>query len=115
MPRRPRVIFPNVAQHIIQHGNNRQACFYADYAQRCVDSGGTSNYYCSVAPFMCKWTPEVGNWTACVRQCLQTADNVICRTPNGCGADTSCTTVAHADCWFHCALDASRPSPNLPQ
>ncbi len=30
MPRRPRVIVPNVPQHIIQRGNNRQACFYAD-------------------------------------------------------------------------------------
>ena len=30
MPRRPRVIHPNVPQHIIQRGNNRQACFYAD-------------------------------------------------------------------------------------
>ena len=30
MPRRPRVILPNVPQHIIQRGNNRIACFYAD-------------------------------------------------------------------------------------
>lgn len=30
MPRRPRVILPNVPQHIIQRGNNRQTCFYAD-------------------------------------------------------------------------------------
>jgi putative transposase len=30
MPRRPRVILPNIPQHIIQRGNNRQACFYAD-------------------------------------------------------------------------------------
>jgi len=30
MPCRPRVILPNVPQHIIQRGNNRQACFYAD-------------------------------------------------------------------------------------
>lgn len=30
MPRRHRVILPNVPQHIIQRGNNRQACFYAD-------------------------------------------------------------------------------------
>ncbi len=30
MPRRPRVILPNVPQHIIQRGNNRQVCFYAD-------------------------------------------------------------------------------------
>ncbi len=30
MPRRPRIILPNVPQHLIQRGNNRQACFYAD-------------------------------------------------------------------------------------
>ena len=30
MPRRRRVILPNVPQHIIQRGNNRIACFYAD-------------------------------------------------------------------------------------
>lgn len=30
MPRRPRIIVPNTPQHIIQRGNNRQACFYAD-------------------------------------------------------------------------------------
>lgn len=30
MPRRARVILPNVPQHIIQRGNNRQVCFYAD-------------------------------------------------------------------------------------
>ena len=36
MLRRPRIIVPNTPQHIntpqhvIQRGNNRQACFYAD-------------------------------------------------------------------------------------
>ncbi len=30
MPRRPRIVLPNVPQHLIQRGNNRQACFYAD-------------------------------------------------------------------------------------
>ncbi|WP_036302425.1 transposase [Methylotenera sp. L2L1] len=30
MPRRPRIILPNVPQHIIQRGNNRTVCFYAD-------------------------------------------------------------------------------------
>ena len=30
MPRRPRLILPNVPLHIIQRGNNRQACFFAD-------------------------------------------------------------------------------------
>lgn len=30
MPRRPRVILPDVPLHIIQRGNNRQACFFTD-------------------------------------------------------------------------------------
>ena len=30
MPRRPRLALPNVPLHIIQRGNNRQACFYAE-------------------------------------------------------------------------------------
>ena len=31
MPRRARITFANVPHHIIQRGNNRSACFYADY------------------------------------------------------------------------------------
>ncbi len=30
MPRRPRIIVPGVPLHIIQRGNNRQACFFCD-------------------------------------------------------------------------------------
>jgi putative transposase len=30
MPRRPRIIVPEVPLHLIQRGNNRQACFFAD-------------------------------------------------------------------------------------
>jgi len=30
MPRRARIALPNVPLHIIQRGNNRQACFFAD-------------------------------------------------------------------------------------
>ncbi len=30
MPRRPRLIYPGIPLHIIQRGNNRQACFFAD-------------------------------------------------------------------------------------
>jgi putative transposase len=30
MPRRARVSLPNVPLHLIQRGNNRQACFFAD-------------------------------------------------------------------------------------
>ena len=30
MPRRARLSLPGIAWHIIQRGNNRPACFYAD-------------------------------------------------------------------------------------
>lgn len=30
MPRRPRLQLPGIPLHIIQRGNNRQACFFAD-------------------------------------------------------------------------------------
>ena len=30
MPRRARITPPNVPLHLIQRGNNRQACFFAD-------------------------------------------------------------------------------------
>ena len=30
MPRRPRLIMPDIPLHIIQRGNNRHPCFYAD-------------------------------------------------------------------------------------
>ena len=30
MPRRVRLILPDIPLHIIQRGNNRQACFFAD-------------------------------------------------------------------------------------
>jgi REP element-mobilizing transposase RayT len=41
MPRRPRIIVQNTPQHVIQRGNNRQACFYADE----VDRGRTTIYF----------------------------------------------------------------------
>lgn len=30
MPRRPRIIVPNIPLHVIQRGNNRQSCFFAE-------------------------------------------------------------------------------------
>lgn len=34
MPRRPRLQLPGVPLHVIQRGNNRQACFYAEEGYR---------------------------------------------------------------------------------
>ncbi len=30
MPRRPRIVLPGTPLHLLQRGNNREACFYAD-------------------------------------------------------------------------------------
>jgi putative transposase len=32
MPRRARILLPGIPVHLIQRGNNRSACFYADSA-----------------------------------------------------------------------------------
>jgi putative transposase len=38
MPRRPRLVLPHVPPHLIQRGNNRIACFYADEEDaNCLD------------------------------------------------------------------------------
>ena len=29
MPRRPRIVLPGTPLHLVQRGNNRQACFFA--------------------------------------------------------------------------------------
>jgi putative transposase len=34
MPRRARLTLPGVPLHVIQRGNNRQACFFADQDYR---------------------------------------------------------------------------------
>jgi putative transposase len=36
MPRRSRISLPNVPQHIIQRGNNRAVCFYAESPDRTI-------------------------------------------------------------------------------
>jgi hypothetical protein len=49
IPLRPRVIVINTPQHIIQRGNNRQACFYADEDYR----------------FYLEWIKEYADKTEC--------------------------------------------------
>lgn len=55
MPRRPRVALPEVPLHLIQRGNNRQACFFAeeDYAfyldhlaEQAIKQGCRVHAYC---------------------------------------------------------------------
>jgi len=55
MPRRARIVLPGVAAHVIQRGNNRQACFYCDddylfylhhLEEQAVKHGCTVHAYC---------------------------------------------------------------------
>lgn len=55
MPRRARIRFPGIPQHVIQRGNNRAACFFADddyrYYLQCL-SEGTQRYGCAVHAYV---------------------------------------------------------------
>ena len=55
MARRARIILPGVPQHIIQRGNNRQACFYAEEDYRfylaCVEKAAVK-YDCAVHAYV---------------------------------------------------------------
>lgn len=48
MPRKPRIYLPGVSAHIVQRGNNREACFYADddylFYLNCLNEG-TQRYH----------------------------------------------------------------------
>lgn len=55
MPRRARLVLPDVPVHIIQRGNNRQACFFADddyrfylkhLSEQCEYAGCALHAYC---------------------------------------------------------------------
>ncbi len=48
MPRRPRIIIPGIPLHLIQRGNNRQACFYTD------------EDYCFYLDWLQKYSRETG-------------------------------------------------------
>lgn len=50
MPRRARLTLPNVPMHVIQRGNNRQACFFADEDYR----------------FYLEWLTEYAGKTGCI-------------------------------------------------
>ncbi|MDO6427239.1 transposase [Thalassotalea sp. 1_MG-2023] len=55
MPRRARVTLPNVAHHIIQRGNNRQACFYCQQDYQNYLSWlkeYAKEYYCYIHAFV---------------------------------------------------------------
>lgn len=55
-PRRPRIIIPDIPLHIIQHGNNRQACFLRRKTT-CFTSTGYKNTPTILVAWYKKWFP----------------------------------------------------------
>lgn len=82
-------------------GGGTESCAF--YDARCNQSGGTSTYYCTIAPTMCQITPP-SDWTRCVRKCLQDFDQACSRNSDG-TPNMNCVATAHAHCWTEC------PSP----
>jgi putative transposase len=68
MPRKPRFNLIGMPQHVIQRGNNREPCFYAeeDY-RRYLDDLHTSaeKFQCCIHAYVQKWTPKMGQWHKC--------------------------------------------------
>lgn len=75
------------------------SCSY--YQQRCEEVGGV--YYCYLAPSVCNNFPD-GNWSNCVRQCLQEYDWGYCKPESTCGGGSSfpCVVNIHQMCWQEC-------------
>ena len=86
-------------------GGGTDSCAY--YTEMCARSEGRSEYYCRIAPLVCKAPIFPPKWGNCVRQCLQVFDRSCSRntdgTPNG-----HCVVEAHLHCWTVC------PAPSCP-
>ena len=62
MPRRPRIVLPGVPFHLIQRGNNRQACFYVedDYRFYEIREATNGNYALGSSRFQEKVAKALG-------------------------------------------------------
>ncbi|WP_298578276.1 transposase [uncultured Luteimonas sp.] len=80
MPRQPRIDLPGIPQHIVQRGNDRQPCFFADVD--CVrylqDLRHRRREYCSVHAYVLMTnhvhlliTPMASGQVACLMQSLR--------------------------------------------
>ena len=97
----------------------RPDCSY--YTTHCREDGGRGenggNYYCALAPFMCRWpgpdfpppffvAPLNLYWVECVRRCLQRRDPECDLSPGACSdqnVNYACTARIHGYCWTECA------------
>jgi RHS repeat-associated protein len=105
-----------------------QSCSY--YDQACAANQGA--YECSVAPTLCPQFPnnddptgnsdKTGNWSECVRQCLQEKHNARMPNPGQCSNDNNISPGDnkddHLSCWSGCYKNPENPynsnGPNLP-
>lgn len=90
-------------------------CSY--YTQLCQEYGGI--YYCSIAPAICSNTPDIGNWSNCVAECLQNFEEKYgcgdpCNNSSSNGYTGACTKDAHAYCWVSCATGNDTSNPTFP-
>jgi len=100
------------------------------YDETCNANGG--DYECSVAPELCRRFPDdnstesysdpIGNWSECVRQCLQERHEAQMEDPAACNEDNQIdlgdNTTDHAKCFVGCAQNPENPydsdGPPLP-
>ncbi len=105
-----------------------QSCSY--YGQACSANQGT--YECKVAPELCPRFPnnddptgnsdKIGNWSECVRQCLQERNRNRMPYPQQCSPANNISPGDnkddHLDCWSGCYKNPENPynrsGPNLP-
>ena len=97
-------------------------CTY--YQQACDANGGA--YECQIAKNVCPIFPDkggpVGNWSACVRQCLQENHKATMPHPNQCSPDNNISptdnATQHKECFRRCGENSQNPydpsGPDLP-
>ena len=107
MARLPRLGIPSIPQHVIQRGNNRQACFYADDDHRfyleCLGEA-TRKYRVSIHAYVLMtnhvhvlMTPTSATG---ISRVLQTLGRRYVRYIN----QTYCRSGTLWECWYHASL-----------
>jgi uncharacterized protein RhaS with RHS repeats len=95
--------------------SSERDCSY--YKELCDEYGGS--YYCTIAPAICTYTPDIGNWSNCVAECLQNFEEKYgcgdsCNNNSSNGYTGACTKDAHAYCWISCATGDNTSNPPFP-
>ncbi len=78
--------------------------FYEKKCKEVTERGSSDcirDYYCRVAPKVCRNFPKFSPWGRCMRKCLQDKDNCY-EGEKPCDAFRVCETVIHGDCTIKC-------------